>query len=73
MTDTPKLAVGAGEQRAMMEDRIKILEKTLEEAVGYVIGCIGSSYCDTDKEDWETLHNFEDILGVERTKKSSFY
>lgn len=56
-----------------MNDRVKELESLLEESIGYVIGCIGSSYCETNQEDWNFLHQLEDALGVERTKKSSFY
>lgn len=54
-------------------DRIKELEQALEDASGYIIGCIGSSYCDTDEEDFEFLWEIEDILGKPRTSKSVFY
>jgi hypothetical protein len=54
------------------EDRIKALEKALEDAIGYVIGCIGSSYHDTNNEDFKFLNELEDTLGVERTTKSMF-
>lgn len=55
------------------EDRIKQLEAVVADAIDYVIGCIGSSYCETSEDDWKTLHEWEDALGVERTKKSAFY
>ena len=49
------------------------LESALGDSIGYVIHSIGSSYCDTDDEDWRILHELEDAAGVPRTQKSAFY
>jgi len=53
--------------------RIKMLEAALADAIGYVQGSIGSSYCDTGADDMAFLHELEDTLGVERTSKNAFY
>lgn len=58
-----------------MED-IEYVEKLkagIENAIGYVQGCLGSSYCETDNSDWEFLHELEDLVGSVRTDKNKFY
>lgn len=56
-----------------LPDRVSELETALEDAIGYIIGCIGSSYCDTNDDDFEFLNELEEILGVDKTPKSAFY
>lgn len=55
------------------EDRIAELEKMLDEAAGYVLSCIGSSYCETSKDDLKFLNEIEDLLGQPRTTANMFY
>lgn len=54
-------------------ERIKELEKVVQDYADYIKGCLGSSYCETGEDDWKELHRVESILGIEETKKSSFY
>ena len=54
------------------EDYIAALEKMLDEAAGYVISCIGSSYCETSKEDMKFLNEIEELLGQPKTTWAMF-
>jgi len=56
-----------------MEDRIRELEAALENCTGYIINCIGSSYCESSDEDFEYLNEIETLLGIPLTTKNSFY
>lgn len=55
------------------DQRCEPLRKAVEDAIGYVHGQLGCSYCETDQSDWDFLHELEDVLGVPRTDKKSFY
>lgn len=56
-----------------VSQRVEELENAVRDAIDYVIGCLGSSYCETDNSDWEILHEFEKTLGVPLTNKNTFY
>lgn len=56
-----------------LSDRVSELEIALEDAIGYIIGCIMSPYCDTNDDDFKFLNELEEILGVDKTPKSAFY
>ena len=45
------------------DERLKQAEALLEEARDWVMGQIGSSYCETDKEDEEFVDRIDSFLG----------
>ena len=49
------------------------MREGLIEAIGYIVGCIGSSYCDSSLDDLEFVNTLEELAGVPLTTKQMFY
>lgn len=46
------------------EDRLKQAEAFLQDARDWIMGCIGSSYCETNKGDEDFVDDIDSFLGA---------